>query len=85
MAVVRRTSRLLACVCIWQVVHEEVCCSKLVTVQDLQYGDSPQAKKHILERWRIRSLLAASLVATWVVFFLLEGIFSGYVSTAHSR
>ena len=51
----------------------------------MQHGDTSQAGKHILERWRIPSLLAASLIVTWAVFILLEGIFLGFTSTARHR
>lgn len=62
-----------------------MCCRKPVIVQDLQYGDSSQASKHMLGRRRVPNLLAASLIVTWLVFLFLEGLSSGFIATAHQR
>ena len=44
------------------------------------HGTAEQPSKHVLERWRIPSILTALLVLTWVAYILLEGILSGFGS-----
>ena len=48
-------------------------------------GTAEQPSKHVLERWRIPSVLTALLVLTWVAYILLEGILSGFGSLLQER